>query len=194
MKQISSQYRIIFTGLLLNNHVRGQWLYVCLHLYLPYHITLVHTHNLSHTHTYTYKQVHTHTYVAINTLTHAYIHKHTQAHTLLKMGSSDNSFVGVLSTTVGRLFSRATNFVNGAEERIRGNYFHKWHWRCAPPLFTIHVNLRATRLAMLEDIMADKFAEEKFCSSNISYLRDCLVLQQSQLRASRLSDRAYRSW
>ena len=50
----------------------------------------------------------------------------------------------------------------------------------------------ATHLATLED-MADKLVEERFCSNKISELRDCLVLQQSQLRTARLSDRAYQS-
>ena len=49
-----------------------------------------------------------------------------------------------------------------------------------------------THLATLEDIMADKLAEERFCSKKISYLSDCLVLQQSQLRAALLSAHAYR--
>ena len=53
---------------------------------------------------------------------------------------------------------------------------------------------RATRLATLEDIMADKLAEEKFCSNKIyNELRDCLVSQQSQLSAARLSYHTYRS-
>ena len=50
------------------------------------------------------------------------------------------------------------------------------------------------RQATLEDIMADKLAEERFYSNIYNELRDCLVSQQSQLRAARLSDHDYRSW
>ena len=51
---------------------------------------------------------------------------------------------------------------------------------------------RTTCLAtLLEDIMAGKLAEERFCSKKISYLQDFLVTQQSQSRAAHLSTRAY---
>ena len=41
---------------------------------------------------------------------------------------------------------------------------------------------RTTRQATLEDITADKLAEERYYSNKISYneLRDCLVSQESQ--------------
>ena len=64
----------------------------------------------------------------------------------------------------------------------------------AATLYNTRELVRVTHLAMLEDIMADKLAKERFCSNKISYLqwiKDCLVSQQSQLR---LSDHAYQSW
>ena len=48
--------------------------------------------------------------------------------------------------TVGRLFSRATNFANRAIKGVRGNYFHK---TILAVLFTIHVNLRAMEFPLI---------------------------------------------
>ena len=43
-----------------------------------------------------------------------------------------------LSSTVGHLFSRATNFANRAKKGVHGNYFHK---TTLAALLTIHVQL-----------------------------------------------------
>ena len=71
------------------------------------------------------------------------------------------------SYTVGRFF-RGLQILRMVQKGVRGNYFHEWHWWCVPPLFTIHVNLRAryTPIATLEDIMADKLAEERIFTMN----------------------------
>ena len=61
----------------------------------------------------------------------------------------------------------------------------------AATLYNTRELVHATRLATLEDIMADKLAKESF--SAVITLSDCLVLQQSQLRAGHLSNRSYRS-
>ena len=41
----------------------------------------------------------------------------------------------------------------------------------AATLYNTRELVRATRLAMLKDIMADKLAEERFCSEKLSYLQ-----------------------
>ena len=63
----------------------------------------------------------------------------------------------------------------------------------ATTLYNTRELAHATRLATLEDIIADKLAKERFRSNICNELSDCLVSQQCQLRAARLSDRAC-SW
>ena len=56
-------------------------------------------------------------------------------------------FSGVhLSYTVGRLFSRAINFANGARKGVRGNYFHE---TTLAELFTTHVNLHMMEFPLI---------------------------------------------
>ena len=40
---------------------------------------------------------------------------------------------------------------------------------CAATLYNTHELARVTRLAKLEDIMADKLAEERFCSNKFQH-------------------------
>ena len=70
-------------------------------------------------------------------------------------------------------FFKGYKFCEWCKKGDCGNYFHEWHWWCAPPLFTIatHEHKCATRLAMLKDIMADRLTEERFCGNKISYLQ-----------------------
>ena len=53
---------------------------------------------------------------------------------------------GLNQSTIGRLFSRATNFANGARKAVCGNYFHK---TTLAELFTIHVNLHAMEFPLI---------------------------------------------
>ena len=47
---------------------------------------------------------------------------------------------------VGHLFSRATNFANGAKKGVRGNYFHE---TTLAELFTIHMNLHTMEFPLI---------------------------------------------